>query len=174
MASTVTAEVRIWSLGWHPDPLPYSTLGSLPGLCALAAPSVTREGWWEGQAQGVIWTDRHCCGHLLWRPAVQLCSVSTRRCRLHVASHPPIRSHSPRRFCRGEWGGGVSLSARYMLGCQITLALSWDLEQCVNWWHWERKFIWGAAMKCSENCFHVLMSGEASLLLKPCFVNPEW
>lgn len=102
---------------------------------------------------------------LLWTPAVETCSPAL------LCLYTPLPA--PRRFppshlqpalgdsAEGS-GGGVSPSAPYMLGCQITLAVSWDLEQCVNWWHWERKFILGAAMKCSENCFHVLMSGEAS------------
>ena len=111
-----------------------------------------------------------CCGDLQSSSAPSLHAVAGSTSLPTLPSAATALGDS----AEGSGGGGVSLSARYMLGCQITLALSWDLEQCVNWWHWERKFIWGAAMKCSENCFHVLMSGEASLLLKPCFVNPEW
>lgn len=90
------------SLGWHPGTLPYRTLGSLPGLCASMAPTVTREGWQEGQGLGVTWTDKHCFGHLPWTPAAKVSLVCPQHCQLQATFHPavPVLRDS----ARGRWG----------------------------------------------------------------------
>lgn len=152
--STVTAEVRTQSLGWHPDPLPYRTLGSLPGLCTSVDLCATRDGWQEGQGLGRTSTNRHCCGHLLWRPAAKVCFVCPHCCHHQITSHPP--ACSPQGFCRD--GRGLTFCPL----CGWAVRSPWLSPGTLGIvWAWEEKFIFGAAMKCSENCFHVLVNGEA-------------
>lgn len=154
----VAAEVWPRSLGRHPDPLPCITLGRLPRLCAPLAPSVTREGWQEGQGPGVTWADRRCvdtcCGDPQPRSAWPVHTVASSKSLL------PTLLPAALALGGSAWQGSRPLSSAW-LGCQITQALTSDLGQCVSWWGWEDKFNSGAAMKCSENCFHVLVSGEA-------------
>lgn len=151
--------VHSHSRGWHPHPLPNRSVGSLPGLCTPVDASVAREGWQEGQGPVSTWMDRHRCGRCCADLPAKVCSARPLCCQLQVTSHPPACSHSPQGLC-GGWQRSHHRSPLGQ-GCQMALALSRGLGKWVSWRRWGEEFVFGAAMKCSENCFHVLLSGEA-------------